>query len=98
MPPPFEPTDIEAVAITNIGLMFAHISILVLLLILMIYYSKRIKYYPTLITIYLFSLILGFESLTHPHTPFSPYFEIFFIIIQTVLFIQSAMDYIQLKK
>lgn len=78
--------------------MFAHISILIILLILMIYYSKRIKYYTTIITIYLFSLILGFESLTHPHTPFSPYFEIFFIIFQTVLFIQIAIDYIQFKK
>jgi len=97
MPIPFEPTDVEAVAITNIGLMFAHFLLLFVLIILMIHYSKRVRYYVIIIVIYLFSLIIGFESLSHPHTPFTPMFEIFFIIFQTSVFIHTALDYIELK-
>jgi len=98
MTSPFEPTNIEAVAITNIGLMFAHFILIFVLIILMIYFSKRIKYYTVIIVIYLFSLIIGFESLAHPHIPFTPMFELFFIIFQTSIFIHIALDYIEFKK
>lgn len=95
---PFPPTIIEAEAIINIGLMFGHILILLVVMLLMIYYSKRTKKYITIITIYLFSLIIGIESFLHIHTPFSPMFEIFVILFNSSLFIQSAIDYYTLNK
>jgi len=92
-PPPFEPTVIEAIAITNIGFMIADILIFVIFIILMIYFSKRLEYYPSIITIYLFSMIIGFEGLAHQHTHFSPYLELFFILFQSSIFIKIAIDY-----
>lgn len=95
---PFPPTIIEAEAVIAVGVMFAHIFIIVLMMILMIYYSKKVRNYPTIIIIYLFSLIIGFESFLHLHTPFSPMIEIFLVIFNTSLFIQSALDYNTLSK
>lgn len=97
-PPPFEPTEIEAIAITNIGFMFADIFIFIIFIILMIYFSKKLKYYPSIITVYLFSLVIGFEGLTHVHTHFSPYLELFFILFQTSIFIKIAIDYYTIYK
>lgn len=89
---PFPPTEITAEAIIDIGLMFGHILILLVMIVLMIYcYRQKIKDTSVIIGIYAFSLILGMTSLEHPHTPFSPMFEIFFLIFQTSLFIELAI-------
>lgn len=90
---PFPPTDIEAIAITNIGLMFAHIFILMFFIILMIYCMNKFKDYLTVLTVYSFALIIGMESLTHIHTPFSPMLEIFFLVFQTVLFLIASLKF-----
>ena len=95
---PFPPTIIEAEAIINIGLMFGHILILLVITILMIYYSKRTKNYITIIIIYLFSLVISVDSFLHIHTPFSPMFEIFILLFNSSLFIHSAIDYYTLEK
>lgn len=95
---PFEPTDIEAIAITNVGLMFAHILILLVLIILMIYSYRNLKDILPVIVIYGFSLIIGMESLSHIHTPFSPMIEIFFLVFQSTIFLLSAMNLFQKNK
>lgn len=95
---PFPPSILEADAIINIGLMFGHLLVLIIILILMIYYSKKLNHYTNLIVIYLFSLVIGFESFLHIHTPFSPMVEIFFVILNTSIFINSAIDYYTLSK
>jgi len=93
---PFPPTDIEAVAITNIGLMYAHIFILIFLLLLMLFLylksSKELKEGLPILVIYLFSLLIGIKSFEHPHTPFSPLLESFFLIFQTVIFLLTAFN------
>lgn len=89
---PFEPTDIDAIAITNVGLMFAHILILILLMVLIIYCYRNFKEYLITIVVYSFSLWIGMDSLTHWHTPFSPLIEIFFILFQTAIFITMSID------
>lgn len=90
---PFPPTIIEAEAIIAVGVMFAHIFIILMLMILMIYYHKKLNMYPTIIIIYLFSIVVGIESFLHQHTPFSPIFEIFALLFQSSLFIQYAIEY-----
>ncbi len=94
---PFEPTEIEAIAIMNVGLMFAHILILLFFILLMNFLVRKKDYIPVLIT-YLFSLLVGMESLTHLHTPFSPSLEIFLLIFQTGVFITYVLKIQELKK
>lgn len=95
--PPFEPTDIEAVAITNIGLMFGIMVILFFMMILMIYMYKVIKDIIPIITVWSFSMIFGFQSF-ECILPINPYCSIFFLIFQTVFLYLSAMDYIETSK
>ncbi|GAH62547.1 unnamed protein product, partial [marine sediment metagenome] len=44
---------------------------------------------PILI-VYLFSLVLGIEVLSHQHTHFSPYYETFFLLFQTSIFLLTS--------
>jgi len=91
--PPFPPTENEAEAITNIGFMFADFIIIIFLICLMIYLFNRIStnqdFLLILIT-YVFSLLIGIESIGHIHTHFSPEFEILFLLFQTIIFLLSS--------
>lgn len=78
--------------------MFAHIIIIFVLIILMLYSFRILKSYLIIIIVYSFSLIIGMESLTHPHTPFSPMFEIFFLIFQSGILILSSLKLYETKK
>ena len=89
---PFPPTIIEAEAITNIGLMFAHLFILVFFLVLMLFLFMKIVNFLPILVVYMFSLLVGLDSFTHLHTPFSPLFEIFFLMFQTILFLLTAFN------
>ena len=95
MPPPFEPTEIEAVAITNIGLMFSHYLTLIIMVILIIYCYKNIKDYLPIIVVYMFSILFGMEGLSHTHlqTGYSPLLEVFFMVFQSSIFIIASIDY-----
>jgi len=99
--PPFPPTEIEAIAIQNVGFMFADIFILVFFMLLMIYIYKKMDTnldFLTIIVVYLFSIILGIESLTHLHTHFSPMLETFYILFQTSIFISYVLKTYNFKK
>lgn len=98
MPPPFEPTDLPAEAITNIGYMFADILIFFIFIILLIYSYKTFQDYLIIIIVYSFSLIIGIEGLTHLHTHFSPTFELFFLIFQSGIFLLSSLRMYESKK
>ncbi len=89
---PFPPTIIEAEAITNIGLMFAHLFVLVFFMLLMLYLFMKIVNFLPILVVYTFSLLVGIDSLTHLHTPFSPLFELFFLMFQTTIFLLTAFN------
>ena len=89
---PFPPTIIEAEAITNIGLMFAHLFVLVFFMLLMLYLFMKIVNFLPILVVYTFSLLIGVESFTHLHTPFSPLFELFFLMFQTTIFLLTAFN------
>lgn len=98
-PPPFEPTEFEAEAIINVGYMFSEILILILFMFIMVYfYRKMRKEYLPMLIVFLFSLVIGIESLTHFHTHFSPYFELFFLLFQTSLYLSSILEYYNNKR
>ncbi len=97
-PPPFEPTVIEAEAITNLGFMFAEILILLIFMVLMIYLYRKAEFDLPIIIVYLFSLVIGMEAISHLHTHFSPFLEIFFLLFQTSLFLMKGLEYHKARK
>ena len=88
--PPF-PEPIE----TEVPVIFIHIFILVMFIVLMLYIYKNIKEMLIIIIVYGFSLIIGIEYLAHGHPPFSPMIEIFFILFQSGVFLQSSIEYFE---
>ena len=74
---------------------FIALFILIILMILMIimtilYY--RIKIYLPILVLFLFSLIIGFNSIIYEYIPFNPYFSIFFILFQSTFFIEISLQ------
>ena len=75
-----------------IGVMFAFILMLILMMVLMIYaYKKMRKFLPVLI-IFLFSLIMGMSSMSVIGFPHTPWFQLFFMLFQTVIFYYSVLE------
>jgi len=77
----------------NIMAPFLVIFILIILIILMLFlYLKPFDYnYLIILTIFLFSLIIGVESMGYEYIPFNPWLSIFFILIQTIIFFISSI-------
>lgn len=91
--PPFpEPAEVESVAV------FVHVAILFFLIVLILYCYQKIDDYIPVVAVYSFSLMIGVESLAHPHAPFSPMLEIFFLIFQTTIFLLVAMEFNSKRK
>lgn len=86
----------EGESIIEVGVMFASIFILVFLIVLMWYFytkykANQIKFLIVLV-VFLFSIVIGMGSITSLSIPFSPYFQLFFLLIQTIFFILSALE------
>jgi len=61
---------------------------------LLLYYKKgqkTIEEFLPILVIYLFSIILGMTAIG-TQMPISPFFQIFFLIFQTVYFFLSALE------
>ncbi len=89
---PFPDPTHSGQEIENVGLMFAHFFMLIILIILMIYLVVKFKKHSTIITVYLFSMIIGVISLQDTFIPCTPYFQILFLMFQTTLFIEYALN------
>ena len=87
--------ECEADAIILSAWIIISILILVFLMVLMLfmYYSKKkpIEFVPILI-VFLFSIILGIGSFSIQF-PLTPYFQIFFVLFQTVFFVLTALEH-----
>ena len=68
------------------------IILMIFLLILMIYFYSKTRVFPIILTIFLFSLIFGVYSLEIENIPFTPYFQIFFLTVQGILFMLTALN------
>lgn len=76
------------------------IIILIFLILLMLFITfKSFDYdYLVILTLFLFSLIFGTSALEVENLPFNPYFPIFFILIQTLLFFINSLMYIETQR
>jgi len=88
-------SEIEAIIL--IGWMFASLLILVLLILLMLYLYTKEEFEPILI-VFLFSLFIGIMSLSLVNIPFTPWFQIFFMLFQTIMFFLKAFEYYYNKR
>jgi len=94
--PPFPP-DTEIEVFFEIGQLTFHFITIISLIILMLYCYRAIKDILPIIVIYGFSLIIGMNSIAHGHEPFTPIFEIFFLVFQSTLMIIASVDYYHKK-
>ena len=72
---------------------FIVIIVLILLIAFMLFlYLKPFDYnYSVILIVFLFSLIIGIESMTYEYLPFNPYLSIMFLLIQTIIFFISSL-------
>ena len=83
---PFEECVVEAQAILIMANSALSIFMLVFLMILMLYFYKKIEsFLPTLI-LFLFSIIFGMTAFSVAYIPFTPWIQIFFMLYQTIFF------------
>jgi len=88
---PFPPaTELEV--FFEIGQLTFHFLIIVLLIGLMLYSYRNLKDSLPVLVIYSFSLLIGANSLSHGHPPFSPLLEIFFMVFQTTILLLTAIN------
>jgi len=68
------------------------ILVILILLIFMIYLYMKMRVWPVMLIVYLFSLVIGMNSIATEHIPYTPYFQIFFLLIQSVIFIITSFE------
>lgn len=59
----------------------------------MIFLYVKLQIFPLILLIELISLIIGVVSIQLQYNPFTPYFQLFFILFQTVFFLKTAINY-----
>ena len=71
---------------------FIALFILLFLMILMIISYKYIRIWLVILILFLFSLIIGINSLSYEYIPFNPYTSILFILFQSVFFLKISLE------
>jgi len=71
---------------------FVALFILIILMIIMTILYLKIRLFLPILVVFLFSLIIGINSMSYDYIPFNPYFSIFFILFQSVFFIETSLQ------
>jgi len=71
------------------------VFILIFMMVLMLYFYLKVLILYFMVPIYLFSLVIGLSSIAVGDIPFTPYFQGFFLVFQSIVFI---MGIIEIKK
>lgn len=70
---------------------------LIFFFVLMVYCYLKLRIFWLILIIYLFSLIIGVLAVSESIIPFTPYLQIFFLIFQSILFIETIIGVFQDK-
>jgi len=97
-PNPFPDCVNEAEAIIIVGYTFASITIMLVLIVLTLYSYLKIKSFLPITIVFLFSIVIGTSSLEGAFIPFTPWFQIFFVLFQTIFFALKALSYYDSKR
>lgn len=71
---------------------FLALFILVILLVIMLILYLKMRVFLPILVVFLFSLIIGFNSISIENIPLNPYLSIFFILFQSVIFIETSLQ------
>lgn len=71
---------------------FLAMFILVILLVIMLVLYLKMRLFLPILVVFLFSLIIGINSMSLEYIPFNPYVSIFFILFQSVIFIETSLQ------
>lgn len=71
---------------------FLAVFILVILLVIMIILYLKMRLFLPILVIFLFSLVIGINSISLKYIPFNPFLSIFFILFQSVMFIETSLQ------
>ena len=71
------------------------VGILLCFMILMVYLYSKFRIFPLVLLTALISLIIGVVSIDLQYNPFTPFFQVFFILFQTLFFVKTSIDLFQ---
>jgi len=95
---PFPDCASEAEAIIIVGYMFASMIIMIILIVFTLYLYFNTKEFLPILFVFLFSIVIGMTSFEGAFIPFTPWFQIFFVLFQTIFFVLKALNYYDDKK
>jgi len=84
--------------IVNISWIFSTIGFMFVLMVLTLYFYLKIKSFLPILIVFLFSIVIGTSSLGGAFIPFTPWFQIFFVLFQTIFFALKALSYYNDKR
>ena len=92
---PFPECESEAQAIIQMTYAGFSILIMVFLMVLMVYFYTRhtYKFFLPILTVFLFSIVIGMLSISSLGIPYTPWFQLFFLLIQSVFFIVNSLEF-----
>lgn len=67
------------------------VFMLIFIMIISVIIYLKARRWVLMLTVYLLSLILGIQAL-NVSLPLAPYFQIFFIMFETILFVMTSFD------
>lgn len=76
---------------------FLEFGILIVLLVGLVYCYRYMRIWILILTIYLFSIVIGLVSILSWSIPLTPWVQIFFLIFQSILFISTTMEVYKYK-
>lgn len=68
------------------------IFMMIILIILMVFFRMKSDKFTIILVIEMFSVIIGGASVYIETFPLNPYFQLFFIVFQSVIFFKDAID------
>lgn len=68
------------------------VIIIIFLMLLMVYLYRKVGIWYLSLGILMFSIIIGINSLSFNSIPFTPYFQSFFILFQTIIFLIHSIE------
>lgn len=71
---------------------FLEFFFLMILILIMVYLYRKMRVWLLILMVFLFSLVFGMISIMSFSIPFSPYIQIFFMLFQSIVFLQTSLE------
>ena len=70
-------------------------ALMIILMLLMVYIYTKTRRFVVILVLFLFSLVIGMSSFSVEGIPLTPYFQLLFLLFQTIFFTLTAIDVYQ---